>query len=128
MLTTHDNGRMVVSSLESFTMNGSKNAALCQEELKKRGECGGVVPAKATAPASIKGVKLLPKQMNQTYYQIGLLPNDQVLTINKQPVTTAKDLKRIEDAQASGGRIDIQAQRGDNTVDLWFEFPKPEAE
>ena len=125
MLTTHDDGRMVISSLESFTVNGPKNASLCQEELKKRAECGGVAPAKVAAPAAAKGVKLLPKQMNQTYYQIGLLPYDEVLTINKLQAKSPKDFKAIEETEARGGRIDIQVQRKETTVDLWFEFPKP---
>lgn len=127
MMTTYDDGRMTVSSLESFTMNGSKNAALCQEELKKRAECGALVAAKAVTPLSPKGFKITAKQMKNVYYQVGLLPNDQVLTINKVPAKSVKDLSMIEEAEAKGERVDIQVQRGNSTVDVWFEFPKPEA-
>lgn len=127
MMTTYEDGRMTVSALESFTMNGPKNAALCQEELKKRAECGAPVAAKAVTPVAAKGVKITAKQMKNMYYQIGLLPNDQVLSINKIETKSLKDLGQIDEIEAKGGRVDIQAQRGHSTVDLWYEFPKPEA-
>jgi PDZ domain len=125
MMTTYDDGRMTVSSLESFTMNGPKNAALCQEELKKRPECGAPVAAKAVTPVVAKGVKITAKQMKNTYYQVGLLPNDQLLSINKVPTNNLKDLNVIDETEEKGGRVDLQVQRGHSTVDLWFEFPKP---
>lgn len=126
LITYKDDDTMKVSALESFTLKDNKqNLANCQADIKTRPACGGAVPKTQPTPKKFT-IVIDPKQMNEAFYKIGLLPGDRLLTVDKVPVTSLNDLKKITAKSENGGRVDLEVQRKDSVLDLWYEFPKSE--
>ena len=57
-------------------------------------------------------------------YTSGLIA---IMSIDKKPVSSASDLNKINEKAEKGGRVDLEVQRKDAVLDLWYEFPKPES-
>ena len=94
LITYKNDDSMKISALESFTMkDNAQNLANCQADIKSRPSCGGVAPNKEST-AKVYTIKIEPKQMNESFYKIGLLPGDQVISIDKAPVKSSKRFKQ----------------------------------
>lgn len=122
--TEHDDGKISIMRLETFTMAGVDNAAKCRAQMKKQLECGGT-PAAAAAPSKKPtGVKIATVKEGGPFSEIGLQAGDLVTTINGQAATGDKDLAKIFETAKSGGKVDLGVIRRGQTMQLWYEFPK----
>ena len=121
--TAFEDGDEKIKQLQSFTIGGPKNEALCLAAIKTTPECGGKPPELAAAGPSLK---LTAKMINPEMAAIGLKAGDVLQKIDHAPVTSEKDLDKIQDAKKSGSRVDVSLVRKGTTLDLWYAFPKEE--
>ena len=119
--TAFEDGDEKIKQLQSFTISGSKNEALCLAAIKTLPECGGKPPEVAAAGPTLK---LTAKLLTPEMAAIGLKAGDILQKIDHAPVTSEKDLDKIQDARKTGSRVDVSLLRKGTTLDLWYAFPK----